>query len=59
MNGVFGPGPLDEAAARKAFQAMSETRQAMFELQLEARKKIDAVLTPEQREQLQRHWSGR
>jgi len=59
MHGMFGPGALDEAAARKAFQAMAETQKAMFEMQLEARKKIDAVLTPEQREQLRRYWSGR
>lgn len=59
MQGMFGPGPLDDAAARKAFQTMSETQKAMFELQLDARKKVDAVLTKEQREKLSRYWSGR
>jgi Spy/CpxP family protein refolding chaperone len=59
MHGMFGPAPLDEAAARKAYQAMTETHKAMFDLRLEARKKIDAVLTPEQREQLRRHWGNR
>jgi Spy/CpxP family protein refolding chaperone len=59
MHGLFGPGALDEAAARKAFQTMAETQKAMFEMQLEARKKIDAVLTSEQREQLRRYWSSR
>jgi Spy/CpxP family protein refolding chaperone len=54
MHGMFGPGSFDEAAARKAFQTMQETQKAMFELQLEAHKKIDAVLTKEQREQLRR-----
>lgn len=44
MYGMFGPG-VDEADARKAFQTMTETRKAMFEMQLEARKMIDAVLT--------------
>lgn len=52
MYGNGGPGAFDEAAARKSFDAMTETRKAMFELQLDARKKIDALLTPEQREQL-------
>ena len=47
-------GPQDEEAARKAFDAMTETRKAMFELQLQARKRIDAVLTPEQRDQLRK-----
>ena len=54
MHGMFGPGAFDEAAARKAFQAMQDARQAMFDLQLEAHKKIDAVLTKEQRDQLRR-----
>lgn len=58
MYGMFGPG-LDEAAARKAFQTMAETQKAMFELQLDARKKIDAVLTNEQREKLRHYWSSR
>jgi len=54
MQGMFGPGALDEAAARKAFQTMQETQKSMFDMQLEARKKIDAVLTMEQRDQLRR-----
>ena len=52
MQGMFGPGTLDEAAARKAFQTMQETQKAMFVMQLEGHKKIDAVLTKEQRDQL-------
>jgi Spy/CpxP family protein refolding chaperone len=59
MYGNAGPGAFDEAAARKSFEAMTETRKAMFEVQIEARKKIDAVLTPEQREQVRRYWSSR
>jgi hypothetical protein len=31
----------------------------MFELSLGARKRIDAILTPGQREQLRRYWAGR
>ena len=54
MYGNGGPGAFDEAAARKSFEAMSEARKAMFELQIDTRKKVDAVLTPEQREQLRR-----
>lgn len=59
MHGMFGPGPLDEPAMRKSSQTMTETQKAMFELQLDARKKVDAVLTKDQREKLGRHWSGR
>jgi Spy/CpxP family protein refolding chaperone len=58
MYGMFSPG-IDEADARKAFQTMTETHKAMFEMQLDARKKIDAVLTKEQRDQLRRYWSSR
>jgi Spy/CpxP family protein refolding chaperone len=59
MYGIAGPGAFDEAAARKSFEAMTETRREMFEMQIEARKKLDAVLTPEQREELRRYWSSR
>lgn len=59
MQGMFGPGALDEQAARKSFQTMTETHKAMFEMQLEARKKTDAVLTKEQREKLRQYWSSR
>ncbi len=54
MQGMFGPGAFDEAAARKAFQTMQETQKATFDMQLEAHQKIDAVLTKEQRDQLRR-----
>lgn len=57
MAGVFGANPVDDAAARKAYQTMSETRKAMFDLQLDARKRIDALLTKEQRKQLNRYGS--
>lgn len=59
MYQAFGPGPIDEKAARKAYESMAESQKQMFELQLQARKKIDAVLTPEQREQMGRGWRGR
>ena len=38
---------------------MAATQKAMFEAQLDARKKVDGVLTAEQREQLRRSWGGR
>ncbi|MEP7302983.1 MAG: Spy/CpxP family protein refolding chaperone [Caldimonas sp.] len=52
MQGMYGPGSVDEAGARKSFQTVTESRQAMFDLQLDTRKKIDGVLTKEQRERL-------
>lgn len=58
MHGMFGAGPLDEAAARKAFDSMAATHKATFDLSLGARKRIDAILTPDQREQLRRYWAG-
>jgi Spy/CpxP family protein refolding chaperone len=49
-------GRSDDAAARKAYEAMSEARKAMFENSLEARKRIEAVLTKEQRQQARSGW---
>ena len=54
----FGP-TIDEKKAREAYQAMSSIHQAMFELSLDARKRIEAVLTKDQLEQLRRQWRGR
>ena len=59
MWGMYGPGADDESAARKSYQAMIEAQQAMFEMRLELRKKIEAVLTDEQREHLRKRWSER
>jgi Spy/CpxP family protein refolding chaperone len=56
--GAPGQAPADEQAARKAYQAMADAQKAIFDQQLQARKQIDAVLTKEQREQLQRYWGG-
>ena len=54
-NQLFGPEASgdSDAAARKGYQAMSDAHKAMFESSLDARKRIDAVLTKEQRQQLQ------
>ena len=59
MDQFNAPGTVDESAARKAYQVMSDAHKAMFETMLESRKRIDAVLTNEQREQLRRNWRGR
>jgi len=52
MDDAYASGKFDEKAARKAFDAMSESRKQMFEASLQAYKRIDALLTPAQREQL-------
>ncbi len=51
-------GKADEQAERKAYQAMADAQKQMFESSIAARKRIDAVLTAEQREQLRRGWRG-
>jgi len=51
MHDLFESGK-DDAAARKAFDEMSDAHKQMFQNMLEARKRIDAVLTDEQRKQL-------
>lgn len=59
MYQAFGSGAFDEKAARKAFEQMAAAQKEMFELSLQTREKIDALLTPEQREQMSRGWRGR
>jgi Spy/CpxP family protein refolding chaperone len=54
MRENYATGKLDDDAARKNYQAMSEVHRAMFEIALQARKDVQAVLTPEQREQMGR-----
>lgn len=55
----YRDGKLDEQAARKAYEAMATSHKEMFESWLQAQKQIDALLTPEQRQKLQRGWPGR
>ena len=45
---------LDEAAARKAYDAGAAVRKQMFEARLEAHKRMQDVLTKEQRVQLRK-----
>ena len=54
MHDLFALADADEAAARKSFDTMSAAMKEMFEASLEARKRINAILTDEQRKQLQR-----
>lgn len=49
---MFRSGSADEATLRKSFAAMQTAQQQMFEASLDASKRIDALLTPEQRKQL-------
>jgi Spy/CpxP family protein refolding chaperone len=58
MYGPPGQGPADEQTARKAYQAMADTQKEIFDQQLQARKRIDAVLSKEQRERLRQAWGG-
>ncbi|OGA68299.1 MAG: hypothetical protein A3G81_02770 [Betaproteobacteria bacterium RIFCSPLOWO2_12_FULL_65_14] len=52
MHDLLAPGSVDEAGARKAYEEMTSARKEMFEATLEARQRIAAVLTGEQRKQL-------
>jgi Spy/CpxP family protein refolding chaperone len=66
MTSMHSPGgPMeqmfsgDEKAARQAYEAMAVARKQMFEASLDMQKQVEAVLTKEQREQLQRNYRGR
>lgn len=57
MWGANAPGKaFDEQAARKNYDASAALHKQMFENSLELRKRIDALLTPQQREQMSRGW---
>jgi Spy/CpxP family protein refolding chaperone len=49
---------FNEDAARKQYDAMAAMRKEMFESGLAARKQVDAILTPEQREKLKKARPG-
>lgn len=55
---LYRNGKFDEQAARKQYDAMAALRKQMFENYLDEQKRIDSILTPQQREQLQRSWGG-
>ena len=50
---------IQQEASRKQWDLMGKTHEQMSALMLDARKRVDAVLTKEQREQLSRGWRGR
>jgi len=53
-NQALRRGDVDENAARKAYDEMAAVRKQMFENSLQMRKRIDEVVTPEQRQKLGR-----
>jgi Spy/CpxP family protein refolding chaperone len=53
--GAEESGKSTEADARKNYQAFADLRKQMFENSLDTRKRIDAVLTKEQREELKKN----
>jgi Spy/CpxP family protein refolding chaperone len=52
MHDPMAMASVDEATARKSFDAMSAAMKQMFDASLEAGKRINAVLSDEQRSQL-------
>jgi Spy/CpxP family protein refolding chaperone len=55
-NGSAAP---DEKAERQQYDRVSALHKQMFENMLASRKRMEAVLTPEQREQMRKGWAGR
>ncbi len=54
MNEQYHSDQRDDAALSKSYRNMSELQNQIFDLSLSARKQMDAVLTPEQRDKLKR-----
>jgi Spy/CpxP family protein refolding chaperone len=55
---LYRNGQFDEQAARRSYDATEKLHRQMFENSLDAQKRIDALLTPAQRQQLQRSYGG-
>jgi len=54
----FYSGPTrDQTAINEGYKRISTLRRAMYDSMVDARKRIDAVLTPEQRNQMRRGWN--
>ncbi len=53
---LMASGKGDDAAVGKAFKSLETLRQQMWTAGVDAQKQVDATLTKEQREQLQRGW---
>jgi Spy/CpxP family protein refolding chaperone len=51
-------GQLDEQAARRSYDASEKLHRQMFDNMLDAQKRIDALLTPAQRQQLARRYGA-
>ena len=52
MDGMFGWQEFDEQEARTTYQPMADTHKSMFDLSLDARRRIDSILTKGQHEKL-------
>lgn len=52
-------GKFDEQAARRTYDATEKIHRQMFENALDAHKRVDALLTPAQRQQWQRSYGAR
>lgn len=55
-NSFYRGGKFDEQAARKAYDVREKLHRQMFENSLDMHKRIDSILTSQQREQLQQAW---
>jgi Spy/CpxP family protein refolding chaperone len=56
LRDLLASGNADDAAIGKAYRSIDTLRQQMWTAASDAQKQVDGVLTPAQREQLQRGW---
>ncbi|MGA0024424.1 MAG: Spy/CpxP family protein refolding chaperone [Burkholderiales bacterium] len=56
---AYKDGKFDEAGARRQFDVMTGFHKQMFEIMIRGQKEMDALLTPDQRKQLQQPWGRR
>jgi len=56
---AYKDGNFDEAGARRQFEVMTGFHKQMFEIMIQGQKEMDALMTPDQRKQLQQPWGRR
>jgi len=59
LNEIYYSGKRDPAAIDNQYKKIYDLRRQMIQIQVDAQNRMDAVLTPEQKERLRGYYGGR
>ncbi|WP_221929241.1 Spy/CpxP family protein refolding chaperone, partial [Tepidiphilus sp. J10] len=59
LNEIYYSGKRDPAAIDNQYKKICDLRRQMIQIQVDAQNRMDAVLTPEQKERLRGYYGGR